>query len=203
MPEPVKVAVIYYSATGNVHALAEAVTEGAAKAGAEVRLRKVAELAPEAAISANPEWREHREQARAIPEAVHDDLGWADAVIFGTPTRYGTPASQLKQFIDTTGPMWQRGELADKVYSAFVSAGTGHGGLESTVLALGNTFYHWGGIIVPPGYTDPVMFQLGNPYGTSHVSGAGAPGETELGAARHQGQRVAATTAALKAGRAA
>ncbi|MBX6383220.1 MAG: NAD(P)H:quinone oxidoreductase [Microbispora sp.] len=203
MDQLVKVAVIYYSATGNVHRLAEAVAEGAEKAGAEVRMRKVAELAPQEVIDAKPEWRQHREQTRDIPEATTDDLDWADAVVFGTPTRYGNPASQLKQFIDTTGSMWLQGRLADKVYSAFVSAGTNHGGLESTLLALSNTFYHWGGVIVPPGYTDPVQFRLGNPYGTSHVAGAGAPGEVELNAARHQGRRVATIAAALKAGRAA
>lgn len=203
MNEPVKVAVIYYSATGNVYRLAEAVAEGAEKAGADVRVRKVAELAPEEVIASRPEWQEHREQTRDVPEATTDDLDWADAVIFGTPTRYGNPASQLKQFIDITGPMWQQGKLADKVYSAFVSAGTNHGGLESTLLALSNTFYHWGGVIVPPGYTDPIQFQLGNPYGTSHVAGAGAPGETELNAARFQGRRVATIAAALKAGRTA
>lgn len=203
MNESVKVAVIYYSATGNVHRLAEAVAEGAEKAGAEVRVRKVAELAPEEVIANQPEWRDHRERTRDVPEATTDDLAWADAVIFGTPTRYGNLASQLKQFIDITGPMWQQGKLADKVYSAFVSAGTNHGGLESTLLALGNTFYHWGGVIVPPGYTDPIQFQLGNPYGTSHVAGAGEPGETELNAARFQGRRVTTTAAALKAGRTA
>jgi NAD(P)H dehydrogenase (quinone) len=201
MDQAVKVAVIYYSATGNVHRMAEAVAEGAEKAGAEVRVRKVAELAPEEVIASRPEWQEHRERTRDIPEATTDDLDWADAVIFGTPTRYGNPASQLKQFIDITGPMWQQGKLADKVYSAFVSAGTNHGGLESTLLALNNTFYHWGGIIVPPGYTDPVQFQLGNPYGASHVAGSGAPGEVELNAARYQGRRVATIAAALKAGR--
>lgn len=203
MNESVKVAVIYYSATGNVYRLAEAVAEGAEKAGAEVRVRKVAELASDEVIAGRPEWREHRERTRDVPEATTDDLDWADAVVFGTPTRYGNPASQLKQFIDITGPMWRQGRLADKVYSAFVSAGTGHGGLESTLLALSNTFYHWGGIIVPPGYTDPIQFELGNPYGTSHVAGRGAPGETELNAARFQGRRVTTIVAAFKAGRAA
>jgi NAD(P)H dehydrogenase (quinone) len=201
MNEPVKVAVIYYSATGNVHRLAEAVAEGAEKAGADVRMRKATELAPEEVIASRPEWQEHREQTRDVADATPEDLDWADAVVFGTPTRYGTPASQLKQFIDITGPMWQQGKLADKVYSAFVSSGTNHGGLESTLLALGNVFYHWGGVIVPPGYTDPVQFALGNPYGTSHVAGNGPPGEVELNAARYQGKRVAETAAALKAGR--
>ncbi|MBT2233676.1 NAD(P)H:quinone oxidoreductase [Nonomuraea sp. NEAU-A123] len=201
--EPVKVAIIYYSATGTVHALAQALAEGAEKAGAHVRLRKVAETAPPEAISARPEWALHLQDTADVTEAGHDDLEWADAVLFGTPSRFGNPANQLRQFIDTTGPLWFQGKLADKVYSAFTASNTAHGGQESTLLALGNTFYHWGGIIVPPGYTDPIQFQSGNPYGTSHVTGDGPPSEVTLQAARHQARRVVDTAAALKAGRAA
>ncbi|MGV9305505.1 NAD(P)H:quinone oxidoreductase [Nonomuraea sp. NPDC003727] len=201
--EPVNVAIIYYSATGHVHALARAVAEGAEMAGANVRLRKVAETAPPAAISANPAWAQHLQDTADVAEAGHDDLDWADAVLFGTPSRFGNPASQLRQFIDTTGPLWYQGKLAGKVYSAFTASNTAHGGQESTLLALGNTFYHWGGIIVPPGYTDPIQFQSGNPYGTSHVAGDGPAGEVTLQAARHQARRVVDTTAALKTGRAA
>jgi NAD(P)H dehydrogenase (quinone) len=201
--DPVKVAVIYYSATGTVHALAQAVAEGAEKAGAHVRPRKVAELAPPEAISANPAWTQHLQETADVVTAGLDDLAWADAVLFGTPTRFGNPASQLRAFIDTTGPLWFQGKLADKVYSAFTASNTAHGGQESTLLALGNTFYHWGGIIVPPGYTDPIQFQSGNPYGTSHVVGDGPPGEVALQAARHQARRVVDTAASLKAGRAA
>src|SRR4051794_17008089 len=145
---PVNAAVIYYSATGNVYALAQAVATGAEKAGAEVRLRKVRELAPDEAIASNEGWKAHALETRAVAEAELDDLEWADVVIFGTPTRYGNMAAQLKQFIDTSGPFWAAGKLADKVYSGFVSTGTAHGGQESTLLALANTFYHWGGIIV-------------------------------------------------------
>lgn len=201
--EPVNVAVIYYSSTGTVHALAQAIVEGAQKAGAGVRLRKVRELAPPEAVEANPAWAQHLKDSADVAEATLDDLGWADAVLFGTPTRFGNAASQLKAFIDTAGPLWQQGRLAGKVCSAFTSSGTAHGGQESTLLALSNTFYHWGGIIVPPGYTDPIQFRTGNPYGTSHVAGAGAPGDEVLQAARHQARRVVDTAAALKAGRAA
>ncbi|MBE1582940.1 NAD(P)H:quinone oxidoreductase [Nonomuraea angiospora] len=201
--EPVNLAIIYYSATGTIHALARAAAEGAEKAGAHVRLRKVAETAPPEAIGANPAWGRHIEDSADVAEAGLDDLAWADAVLFGTPTRFGNPASQLRAFIDTTGPLWFQGLLADKVYSAFTASNTAHGGQESTLLALGNTFYHWGGIIVPPGYTDPIQFQSGNPYGTSHVSGDGAPGDVPLEAARHQARRVVDTAASLKAGRAA
>jgi NAD(P)H dehydrogenase (quinone) len=201
--ETVNVAVIYYSATGTVHTLARAVAEGAEKAGAQVRLRKVAELAPPAAIDANPAWRQHLADTADIAEAGLDDLEWADVVLFGTPTRFGNPASQLRAFIETTGRLWLRGGLADKVYSAFTASSTAHGGQESTLLALGNLFYHWGGIIVPPGYTDPIQLKSGNPYGTSHVAGDGPPGEVALEAARYQARRAVDTAAALKAGRAA
>ncbi|MGS2648621.1 NAD(P)H:quinone oxidoreductase [Streptosporangium sp. LJ11] len=201
--EPVNVAIIYYSATGTVHALARAVAEGAEKAGAQVRLRKVAELAPPEAIGARPEWAQHLKDTADVAEAGHEDLEWADAVLFGTPTRFGNPASPLRAFIETTGPLWFQGKLAGKVYSAFTASNTAHGGQESTILALGNTFYHWGGVIVPPGYTDPVQFQSGNPYGTSHVAGTGAPTEVILEAARHQARRVVHIAATLKAGRTA
>ncbi|MDR6981192.1 NAD(P)H dehydrogenase (quinone) [Streptomyces sp. 3330] len=203
----VNVSVIYYSATGNLHAMALAAAEGAEKAGANVRLRKVRELAPPEAIESVPAWARHLRDTAHVEEAALDDLSWADAVLFGTPTRFGNVSSQLKAFIDTTGGLWQSGALADKVVSAFTASGTAHGGQESTILALSNTFYHWGGIIVPPGYTDPVQFRTGNPYGTSHVSGvggsAGGPTEVVLQAARHQAARVTRTAAALKAGRAA
>ncbi|MEU6716407.1 NAD(P)H:quinone oxidoreductase [Nonomuraea sp. NPDC046802] len=201
--DPVNAAIVYYSATGTVHALAQAAAEGAEKAGAHVRLRRVAELAPPEAINSNPAWAQHLRDTADVAQASLDDLDWADVVLFGSPTRFGTPTSQLKQFIDTVGPLWMRGRLADKVYSAFTASNTAHGGQESTLLGLGNVFYHWGGIIVPPGYTDPIQFQSGNPYGTSHVAGDGPPGEVALEAARYQARRAVTTAAALKAGRAA
>lgn len=200
---PVNVAIIYYSATGTVHALAEAAAEGAEKAGAQVRMRKVRELAPASAIDVNPAWGQHLRATADVPEAALDDLAWADVVLFGAPTRFGNPASQLKAFIDTTGGLWREGKLADKVYSAFTASGTAHGGQESTLLALGNTFYHWGGIIVPPGYTDPIQFQSGNPYGTSHVAGGGPPDDVAREAASYQARRAVEVGATLKAGRAA
>ena len=202
MPEPVKVAVIYYSATGGVHTLAEAVARGAEEAGAEVRLRQVHELAPAEAIASNQGWAAHRARTESEPVAELTDLEWADVVVFGTPTRFGLPSAQLKQFIDTAGGLWAGGQLADKVYSSFVSAGTAHGGQESTLLALNNVFYHWGGIIVPPGYTDAIQFQSGNPYGTSHVSNNGAtpPGEVEVATAAYQGRRSVEVAARLKGG---
>ncbi|GAA4444818.1 NAD(P)H:quinone oxidoreductase [Phytohabitans houttuyneae] len=199
--EPVNVSIIYYSATGTVHALAQAVAEGAEKAGARVRLRKVRELAPQEVIDTNPAWGQHIQDSAGVTEVSHDDVAWADVVLFGTPARFGNMAGPLKAFLDTTGRLWRSGQLADKVCSAFVASSTLHGGQESALLALGNVFYHWGGIIVPPGYTDPVQFRSGNPYGTSHVSSAGPPDDVALDAARYQARRAVETAAALKAGR--
>ena len=201
----VHVAIVYYSATGSVYRLAQAAAEAAEKAGAEVRLRKVHELAPKEAVQSNEGWSKHALETEDEPEASLDDLEWADVVLLGSPTRYGLPTAQLKQFIDTTGPLWSEGKLVNKVASSFTSAGTAHGGQETTITALNNTFYHWGSIIVPPGYADPIQFQAGNPYGTSHVSanGANPPGETELAAIAFQTRRAVEIAAALKKGLAA
>ncbi|MBF6222190.1 NAD(P)H:quinone oxidoreductase [Nocardia abscessus] len=201
--EPVNAAIIYYSATGNVHVLAQAAVAGAEKAGAQVRLRRVPESAPPATVDANPAWSRHLRDTADIEEAGLDDLAWADVVLFGTPTRFGNPASQLRAFIETTGPLWAQGGLAGKVYSAFTASNTAHGGQESTLLALANTFYHWGGIIVPPGYTDPVQFESGNPYGASHVARDGLPGTVALQAAGYQARRAVDIAAALATGRTA
>jgi NAD(P)H dehydrogenase (quinone) len=205
MTEQVKVAVVYYSSTGTVYELAKSIVEGAEKAGAEVRLRKVHELAPDEAIATNPGWATHIEQTQDVPVAAVDDLLWADAVIFGSPTRFGNIASQLKQFFDTLGGVWAQGLLADKVYSGFTATSTAHGGQESTLLAMYNTFHHFGGIVVAPGYTDPVKFADGNPYGTSHVNGSGAlpVDDTARDAAAYQGKRVVRITEAVKTGFAA
>ncbi|MET7741864.1 NAD(P)H:quinone oxidoreductase [Streptomyces sp. NPDC005385] len=190
----VRVAVIYYSATGNVHALAEAVAEGASSRNAEVRLRRVPELAPDAAINANPAWRAHADATHdSVPEATLDDLEWATAYAFGTPTRFGNVASQLKQFLDQTGGLWQAGVFHNKPVTSFTSALNRHGGQESTILSLNNVFYHWGCIIVPVGYTDPLLFAAGgNPYGTSWASGDGElPSQAVLDAANYQGRHLA------------
>lgn len=202
MTEQTKVAVIYYSSTGTVYELAKSIVEGAEKAGAEVRLLKVAELAPDEAIAANAGWAIHAAATQDVPVATPDDIVWADAVIFGSPTRYGNIASQLKQFLDTLGGQWAQGLLADKVYSGFTATSTAHGGQESTLLALYNTVHHFGGIVVAPGYTDPVKFADGNPYGTSHVAGQGdlPVDDTARNAGRFQGSRVVRIATALKSG---
>ena len=190
-----KVAVIYYSATGNVYKLAQAVEEGAKEAGAEVRFKKVRELAPEEAIKSNEGWHDHFMATQDVPEAELDDLDWADAYIFGTPTRFGNVAAQLKQFIDTAGGLWFEGKLADKVVGGFTSASNLHGGHESTLLSMYNVFMHWGSIIVPNGYTsDEIFAGGGNPYGSSSTND---PSDEELAVARFQGRRIAEKAALL------
>ncbi len=199
----VKVAVIYYSATGTTYALARAIEEGAREAGGEVRFRKVRELAPEEAIKSNEGWAAHSKETQDVAEATNDDLEWADVLIFGTPTRYGLPTAQLKQFIDQTGGLWAKGKLVNKFVSSFTSTGTAHGGQETTIVNLNTTFYHWGAIIVSPGYADPIQFQSGNPYGASFTSNNGAlkPDEVALAAARFQGRRVTEIAAQYHANR--
>lgn len=196
-----KISVIYYSATGNVRHLAEAIGEGAEDAGAEVRIRRVAEIAPPEAIAQNPAWAEHLEWAtQNVPEATLDDLEWADGIALGTPTRFGLPAAQLKQLLDQSGGLWFKGAMIDKVVTAFTSASTTHGGVESTTLALLNTAYHWGSVVLPLGYTDDVVKQTGNPYGSSFISRKGAsPDDAALATARFQGTRLAKVAAALGA----
>ena len=200
---PVKVAIVYYSQTGGTHKLADAIAQGAREAGAEVRLLKVKETAPEAAVAANERWKAHQELTNGVPEATLDDLEWADAIVLGSPTRYGGASSQLRAFIDTTGPLWAKGALVDKIGSAFCSAATLHGGQEATILSILTTFYHWGSIVVAPGYVDPIQFAMGNPYGVSFTSnnGQNPPDETALAAARFQGKRVAETAARLAVNR--
>jgi NAD(P)H dehydrogenase (quinone) len=166
-----KISIIYYSATGTVHEMAHRAAQTAQKAGAEVRLRHVRETAPEEAIESSDEWVQHRSEVTDEPVAQPDDLSWADVVLLGTPTRFGSAASQLQAFIDTLGPLWQEGGLADKVYAGFTATQTEHGGQETTLLNLYTNFIHWGGIIVAPGYTDEVKFADGNPYGAGKVTG--------------------------------
>jgi NAD(P)H dehydrogenase (quinone) len=197
-----RIAVIFYSSTGNVHRLAEAIASGADDEGAEVRLRPVGELAPPEAVVANPRWAAHRAATNDLPEATLDDLEWADGFAFGTPTRFGLPAAQLKQFLDQTGGLWARGVLEDKVGTAFTSASTDHGGLEATILAINTVLYHWGSIVLPLGYTDTSVKATGNPYGTSWVSHRGAaPDDAALATARHHGRRLARITAAVAGAR--
>jgi NAD(P)H dehydrogenase (quinone) len=197
----VKLAIIYYSSTGTIHGMAERLQQAGEKAGAEVRLRQVAELAPPEAIASNAAWSQHFDRTKDEPKATADDIVWADAVLFGSPTRYGNVASQLKQFLDTLGPQWAQGQLADKAYAGFTASQTAHGGQETTLMALYNTIIHFGGILVTPGYTDPLKFADGNPYGVSHVTGASndAPlTDAEIAALDHMVQRIVSVAGKLK-----
>ncbi|NLM41447.1 MAG: NAD(P)H:quinone oxidoreductase [Firmicutes bacterium] len=199
----VKLAVIYYSSTGTNYQLAQWAKEGAEELGAEVRVRKVPENAPQAAIDSNPAWKAHYEATRDVPEVTLADLEWADAIIFSVPTRFGNMASQMRQFLDTTGGLWFRGKLVNKVVSAMSSAQNSHGGQEATILSLYTNMYHWGAIVVAPGYTDQSIFAGGgNPYGTSvTVDQDGNMVEDVEAAVKHQAKRTVTVAQWLKQGR--
>jgi len=160
-----KLAVIYYSATGHGTTMARRIEATATAAGAEVRLRHIAETHDPASFAENPAWTANYHATNDLPAATGDDIVWADAVIFGSPTRFGSVAAQFRTFIDSLGGLWSQDMLSDKVYAAFTSSQTLHGGQETTLLTLYVTLMHFGGIIVPPGYTDQVKFADGNPYG--------------------------------------
>jgi NAD(P)H dehydrogenase (quinone) len=162
-----KLAVIYYSATGHGTNMAARVAAAAEAAGAEVRIRHIAETRDPESFAQNPAWTANYQATKDLPTATGDDIIWADAVIFGSPTRFGSVASQLRDFLDSLGGLWSQGKLADKVYAGFTSTNTAHGGQETTLLTLYVTLMHFGGIIVPPGYTDQLKFVDGNPYGAS------------------------------------
>ena len=194
----VKLAIVYYSTYGTNHAMAETAAEAAREAGAEVRLRKVRETAPEGVVKAQEAWSAQAEKTSDIPEATPDDMDWADAYLFSAPTRYGGAASQMRSFIDTLGPLWQEGKLANKTFSAMSSAMNPHGGQETTLHTLNYTAMHWGAILVPPGYTDQAVFGAGgNPYGTSVTATGQGLTEEDKAAIRHQTRRLVEITQKL------
>ena len=195
-----RIAVIFYSATGNVAALAEALAEGARSEGAETRVRPVVERAPREAIEGNRRWKAWVDENPYDTDASLDDLEWADGLALGSPTRFGNAAEQLKAFLDTSGGLWAQGVLAEKVGTSFTSASTAHGGLESTILSMNNVLYHWGSLVMPLGYAaHSSLMTSGNPYGASYVarSSSQSPGEESLGAAHVQGARLARIAARL------
>lgn len=198
----VKLAVIYYSMGGTNYQLAQWAAEGAKEAGAEVKIFKVPELAPQSVIESNPNWKAHLEATKHIPEVKLEDLEWADAFIFSTPTRFGNMASQMKQFLDTTGGLWAKGKLANKVVSAMSSAQNPHGGQEATILSIYTTMYHWGAIVAAPGFTDPIIFGAGgNPYGTSvTVDQNGKMLEDVQAAVKYQAKRTVTVAQWIKSG---
>lgn len=194
-----KILVLYYSTWGHVLALAEAVAEGARAAGAEVAIRRVPELMPEETLKAIGARTD-----QPHPVATVDELPAYDGIVFGTPTRFGNAAAQLRNFLDQTGQLWMQGKLYGKVGSIVVSTGTG-GGNESTILSLLPTLMHHGMIYVPPGYAASELLDLsvmhgGSPYGAGTIAGAKgerSPLPQELAVARLQGKRVAEVAAKL------
>lgn len=188
----VNLAVIYYSSTGTNYELAKMAEIAGKEAGAEVRVLKVEELAPQNVIEANPAWKQHAEETKNVPVVSLDDLEWADAIIFSVPTRFGNLPAQMKQFLDTTGGLWFKGKLANKVVSAMTSASNPHGGQEMTINHLYTSMMHWGAIIAAPGYTDQSIFAAGgNPYGTSvTVDQDGKMIEDVEAAVKHQAGRT-------------
>jgi len=203
-----RVLIVFYSKTGNVAKLAEAIAEGARQVeGTEVVLRRVDDLAPAEVINRQEGWKKwHDELKSKYREPAVEELVEADAIIFGTPTRYGNVSAELKQFIDRTGSLWAQGKLVNKVGSVFTSASTTHGGQELTTFTMLAPLIHLGMVIVTPGYADAAMYVAGAPYGATSTSGPDAaqcPTEADLAAARFQGRRVAELTTALKRGLAA
>jgi NAD(P)H dehydrogenase (quinone) len=197
----IKLAIIYYSSTGANYQLAQWAAAAAQQAGAEVKILKAPELAPQAAIDANPLWKAHVEATSHVPEVQLSDLEEADAYIFSVPTRYGAMPAQMKQFLDTTGGLWYYGKLANKVVSAMATAQNAHGGQESTLLNLYTTMYHWGCIIAGPGYTAPELFAAGgNPYGTSAAVVDGKIQGDVQAAVQHQARRTVMVAGWVKAG---
>lgn len=198
----VKVVVIFYSMGGTNYQLAKWAMEGAKEAGADARIVKVQELAPESVIAGNEAWQATVEATKDVKVVTSDDIEWADAIIFSTPTRFGVMASQMKQFLDTQGGIWSSGKTVNKVVSAMSSAQNPHGGQEATILSLYTSMMHWGAIIAAPGYSDESIFAAGgNPYGTSvTVDQEGKMVEDVEAAVKHQAKRTALVAEWVKNG---
>ncbi|OPY11812.1 MAG: p-benzoquinone reductase [Syntrophus sp. PtaU1.Bin005] len=194
-----KIMIVYYSAYGHVHRMAEAVAEGAGEmAGAEVVMRRVPETLPEELLKKIGIFDAQKAFSH-IPVCAADELVAADAIIFGTPTRFGNMCGQMRSFLDATGGLWARGALVGKIGSVFTSTGTQHGGQESTILSFHTTLLHHGMIIVGlpysfQGQTRNDEVTGGSPYGASTIAGTENerwPSENELAGARFQGRHVA------------
>jgi NAD(P)H dehydrogenase (quinone) len=195
-----KVLVIFYSLYGHVYKMAEAVAAGAAQVnGAEVDIRRVPETLP-AEVIEKMGAVEAQEALEPVPVCTVDELAAADAIIFGTPTRFGNMCGQMRQFLDSTGKLWQTGALIGKVGSVFVSTATQHGGQESTILSFHISLLHQGMVVVGLPYAFQGQMRIdeitgGSPYGASTIAGGQGermPSDNELEAARFQGQHVAA-----------
>ena len=195
-----KVLVLYYSSYGHIETMAGAIAAGAREAGATVDIKRVPETAPEAMARAA-----HFKMDQAAPVATVDDLEHYDAIIIGTPTRYGRMASQMASFLDQTGGLWLRGALNGKVGAAFTSTGSQHGGQETTLFSIITNLLHLGLTIVGLPYSFQGQLTLeeitgGSPYGATTIAGGDGsrqPTENELAGARFQGKLVAQTAAKL------
>lgn len=194
-----KVFIVYYSLYGHIHRMAEAVAEGAkAVGGAEVSLYRVPETLTEEVLKKMGALEAQKGMA-AIPVCKVEELAQADAIIFGTPTRFGNMCGQMRQFLDATGGLWSEGALVGKVGSVFTSSATQHGGQESTILSFHTTLLHHGMIVVGLPYAFAGQMRIdeitgGSPYGASTIAGGKGermPSENELAAARFQGRHVA------------
>lgn len=198
----VNVLIAFYSRNGSTEALANAIAEGARSQGAEVRLRRAREVVGPEVMAKAPGWTENAQRMNAQYEApTSEDALWADAIVFGSPTRFGNVTSELKAYVDSLGGLWTQGKLVGRAGSAFTSTSTFHGGNESTILTMYNFMAHLGLIIVPLGYADPSLFAAGTPYGASSVSGQNSapPTPEDVAVAHFQGRRVAHVAKALKA----
>jgi NAD(P)H:quinone oxidoreductase type IV len=200
-----KIQVIFYSMYGHIHQMAEAVVEGAKSvAGAEVSLFQVAELIPDAALEKSGA-KQARDGFASVPIATPGQLADADAIIFGTPTRFGNMAAQMRNFLDQTGGLWAKGALIGKVGSVFTSTGTQHGGQETTITSFHTTLLHHGMVIVGVPYSCQELTNMneitgGSPYGAGTLAGGDGtrqPSENELAIARFQGRHVAEITKKL------
>ena len=193
-----KVLVVFYSMYGHVYRMAEAITEGAKEVrGVEVEMRQVPETLPEEAL-AQMRALEAQKAFSHVPVCTVDELALADALIFGTPTRFGNMCGQMRQFLDATGQLWAKGALVGKVGSVFTSSATQHGGQESTILSFHITLLHQGMVIVGLPYRFQGQMRIdevtgGSPYGASTIAGGEGermPSDNELAAARFQGTHL-------------
>jgi len=196
-----KVLVLYYSSYGHIETMATAIAEGVKKvSGATVVIKRVPETVP-----AEIAKQSHFKLDQAAPVATVDELGDYDAIIFGTPTRYGNMTAQMKTFLDQTGALWMKGALVGKVGSVFTSSATQHGGQETTITSFHTVLLHHGMVIVGLPYSCQAQMGVdeikgGSPYGASTIAGADGsrqPSQQELGMARYQGEHVAKIAAKL------
>jgi len=197
-----QVLVLYYSSYGHIETMAGAIADGVRAAGAQAVVKRVPDLVP-----AEVAQRSGMKTAQAAPLASVDELASYDAIIFGTPTRFGNMAAQMRNFLDQTGPLWMRGALIGKVGSVFASAATQHGGHETTITSFHTTLLHHGMVVVGLPYSEARLMDNsqvsgGSPYGATTIAGPDGsrqPSDHELAMARSQGAHVAAIAAKLVA----